>query len=87
MDKYKGYRRGMAGQHGKNYDRWSCIWVLVSVVVLAGGVSGCGAGGMAQASRVVLTTGFGSDEVFRIEGISATLPELMVYLTNMQNQY
>lgn len=37
--------------------------------------------------KVVLTTGFDKDEVFRIETISCTLPEIMVYLTNIQNQY
>ncbi len=36
---------------------------------------------------VVLTTGFGEDEVFRLEEQSCRLPELYVYLTNMQNQY
>lgn len=38
-------------------------------------------------TKVVLTTGFGKNEIFRIEGISCTLPEIMVYLTTTQNQY
>lgn len=38
-------------------------------------------------TKVVLTTGFDKDELFRIEGISCRLPEIMVYLTNSQNQY
>ncbi|MDE5891550.1 MAG: peptidylprolyl isomerase, partial [Acetatifactor sp.] len=38
-------------------------------------------------SRVIFTTGFREDEVFRIGKISCTLPEFMVYLTNTQNQY
>lgn len=38
-------------------------------------------------TKVVLTTGFGSDEVFRIDDVICTLPELMVYLVNMQNEY
>ncbi|MCL2718080.1 MAG: peptidylprolyl isomerase [Lachnospiraceae bacterium] len=37
--------------------------------------------------RVVLTTGFQRDEVFRIETMSCLLPEIRVYLTNAQNQY
>ncbi|MCL2051653.1 MAG: peptidylprolyl isomerase [Lachnospiraceae bacterium] len=37
--------------------------------------------------RVVLTTGFHRDEVFRIETMSCLLPEIRVYLTNAQNQY
>lgn len=38
-------------------------------------------------SRVIFTTGFRADELFRIDKISCTLPEFMVYLTNTQNQY
>lgn len=38
-------------------------------------------------SRVVFTTGFGRDEVFRIGRSTCTLPEFMVYLVNTQNQY
>lgn len=38
-------------------------------------------------TKVVLMTGFEKDEIFRIENISCTLPEIMVYLTNTQNQY
>ncbi len=45
---------------------------------------GCGDNGD---KKVVLTTGFEKDEVFRIEDISCMVPEIMVYLTNTQNQY
>lgn len=38
-------------------------------------------------ARVVFTTGFGAEEVFRIDSMVCTLPEVMVYLTNTQNQY
>lgn len=38
-------------------------------------------------TTLVLTTGFGKNEVFRIDSISCTLPEMMVYLTDTQNQY
>ena len=38
-------------------------------------------------TKVVLTTGFSKDEIFRIENMSCTLPEIMVYLTTTQNQY
>lgn len=37
--------------------------------------------------KVVLTTGFQKNEIFRIETMSCTLPEIMVFLTNAQNQY
>lgn len=38
-------------------------------------------------TKLVLTTGFDRDEVFRIDKTSCRLPEVMVYLTNMKNQY
>lgn len=38
-------------------------------------------------TKVVLTTGFSENEVFRIGKSSCTLPEMKVYLTNTQNQY
>lgn len=48
----------------------------------------CGCGNMNDGNvKVVLTTGFDNDEVFRIEEMSCRLPEIMVYLTNIQNQY
>ncbi|MCH5274777.1 MAG: peptidylprolyl isomerase [Lachnospiraceae bacterium] len=50
-------------------------------------VSLCACGGKDSNTKVVLTTGFYSDEVFRIENKSCRLPEVMVYLTTLQNQY
>lgn len=38
-------------------------------------------------TKIVLTTGFDEEEVFRISKTSCSLPEIMVYLTNTQNQY
>lgn len=38
-------------------------------------------------TKIVLTTGFDKDEVFRIDRTSCRLPEVMVYLTNTKNQY
>lgn len=49
-------------------------------------VTGCGKEN-GESVKVVLTTGFGKDEIFRVETMSCTLPEIMVYLTNIQNQY
>lgn len=46
-------------------------------------LTACGEGN----TKVVLTTGFKKDEIFRIETVSCTLPEMMIYLTNTQNQY
>lgn len=59
---------------------------MLAAGVLAGAVTGCGdSGGIG--TKVVLTTGFEKDEIFRIETSSCRLPELMVYLTTIQNRY
>lgn len=47
-------------------------------------ISGCGG---KEKTKVVLTTGFDKEEIFRIDTVSCYKPEVMVYLTNMQNQY
>ena len=57
------------------------------MVLLAVFMAGCGSEKEDANTKVVLTTGFAKDEIFRIESISCTLPEIMVYLTNTQNQY
>lgn len=61
----------------------------VFVLGMAAGMSLCAACGNNADSntKVVLTTGFHKDELFRIESMSCTLPEIMVYLTTTQNQY
>ncbi len=48
-------------------------------------LSGCK--NSSESTKVVLTTGFDKNEIFRIETTSCTLPEVMVFLTNTQNQY
>ena len=59
--------------------------LLLAAVVTSGSLTGCGKAGFG--TKVVLTTGFDKNEVFRIETSSCTLPEIMVYLTNIQNRY
>lgn len=59
---------------------------MLAGLLLTGIFAGCGAP-VDGNTKVVLTTGFDKDEIFRIEGISCRLPEIMVYLTNSQNQY
>lgn len=54
------------------------LWVLC--------LTGCGKNDGTK-TKVVLTTGFAKNEVFRIDRDSCTVPEIMVYLTNMQNQF
>ena len=58
---------------------------LLAIVLAVFLLDGCAA--KDGYSRVIFTTGFGEDEVFRIGKSSCTLPEFMVYLTNTQNQY
>lgn len=40
-----------------------------------------------KGTKIVFTTGFADDEVFKIGKSSCTLPEAMVYLTTAKNQY
>lgn len=40
-----------------------------------------------NSTKVILTTGFARGEIFRIGSVSCMKSELMVYLTNTQNQY
>jgi foldase protein PrsA len=55
--------------------------LLTAVLVL----SGCNLDDMDR--KVVFTTGFAEDEVFRIEDVSCSLSEVMVYLVNTQMGY
>ncbi len=59
-------------------------------LLLATGMSLCGltaCGERESGTKVVFTTGFGKNEVFRIADESCSKAELMVYLTTTQNQY
>lgn len=62
-----------------------CCALALSGVLCLSTLTACG--GDDSGTRVVFTTGFGKDEVFRIEDISCTTGEMMVYLTTTQNQY
>ena len=59
------------------------VAALLTVLLLL--LSGCM--DSLKGSKVVLTTGFEKNEVFRIEDMSCTLPEAMVYLINTKNRY
>lgn len=60
--------------------------VFLALCMCLGNLTGCGKE-EGIGTRVVLTTGFEKDEIFRIESSHCTLPEIMVYLTNIQNRY
>ena len=59
---------------------------IASAILILCMLCGC-AENIDSGTKVVLTTGFGRDEVFRIGTSGCTLPEVMVYLTNIQNRY
>ncbi|MBR5595943.1 MAG: peptidylprolyl isomerase [Lachnospiraceae bacterium] len=46
-------------------------------------LSGCNG----KTTKIVLHTGFAKDEVFRVEHMSCSLPELLVYLSTTQSRY
>ncbi|MBQ2803873.1 MAG: peptidylprolyl isomerase [Lachnospiraceae bacterium] len=58
---------------------------MLAVVLCISSMTACSNG--QDGTRVVFTTGFGKNEIFRIEGENCTRNELMVYLTTTQNQY
>ena len=62
--------------------RKKTVFFLICLLLFLSGCKGSG-----EKTKVVLTTGFDKDEIFRIENMSCTLPEVMVFLTNIQNQY
>ena len=65
----------------KYYRKIVCVLLIAGMML---SIAGCGEG---ENKKIVLTTGFEKNEVFRIEDISCMKPEIMVYLTNTQNQY
>lgn len=56
------------------------VIVLVMLLITA---AGCGD----KDKQIVLTTGFGQDEIFRLEGEVCTRQELLVYMMNLHGQY
>lgn len=64
--------------------------IIILFMIMVFLLAGCGDGiriGSDNETKIVLTTGFKRDEVFRIEKTSCTLAEMMIYLTNTKNQY
>ena len=72
---HKLARNSGTGRLGKAIS--GCLIFMICLI----GATAC------SSARVVFTTGFSEDEVFRIDSAVCTLPEIMVYLTNTQNQY
>lgn len=77
------YSNSIQDNRGKSWRKLAAL-ALACVLGLAG-VAACGSDG--SGTKVVFTTGFDRDEVFRIDSVSCTTAEVMVYLTTTQNQY
>ena len=54
--------------------------ILILLLIMC---AGCGD----KDKQIVLTTGFGEDEIFRLEGEICTRQELLVYMMNLHGQY
>ncbi|MDL2302377.1 peptidylprolyl isomerase [Lachnospiraceae bacterium OttesenSCG-928-D06] len=54
-------------------------------ILLCSNLTGCSFG--ENSPKLVFTTGFAKDEIFKMEDESCKLSEIMVYLTTTQNQY
>ncbi len=61
------------------------VFFLLALIIAGCILGGCGKN--TDNMKVVLTTGFEKDEIFRINESSCSKAEMMVYLTNMQNHY
>lgn len=59
---------------------------MILIALLAVMLTGCGSESEDK-KKIVLTTGFDENEIFRIGEEVCFRPEVMLYLTNMQNQY
>ena len=57
------------------------ILIIMSLIMTL--LTGCSE----KHTKIVLHTGLAKDEVFRVEEMSCSLPELMVYLTTTQSRY
>ncbi len=62
-------------------------FVRVLTALLTSLVFLCGCDASVLDRKVVFTTGFAADEVFRIEDVSCSLSEIMLYLVNTQMGY
>ena len=60
-------------------------FIVLTMLCLSLLLTACG--GQKNSTKIVLTTGFSKNEIFRIDNKSCKLPEAMVYLTCMKNQY
>ena len=74
----------MTGMERSRVRKFNTVFLCLFFCAVIYAVTGCGSD--LSDTKVVLTTGLNKDEVFRIESVSCSKPEMMVYITNMQNQ-
>lgn len=70
--------------------RKKCGPIVIALMMVCTTLSGCANSDKSNLefdTKIVLTTGFAKDEIFRIEKASCTVPEMMVYLMNTKNEY
>ncbi len=60
---------------------------VITLVAVLGMTSATACGKNENGTKVVFTAGFGKDDVFRVENEVCKKGEIMLYLTNTQNQY
>lgn len=78
-----GKRRGAAKQAVVK-----AMSLLLVCAMSFAGIVGCGASKEGSGGvKIVLTDGFGKDELFRLQSLSCMKNEFMVYLTNAQKEY
>ncbi len=70
--------------HTLTYNKYRLVLYFILLLFIAF-LSGCG--GDTLPTEVVLTSDFLDDEVFRLEGHPCMKNEIMVYLSNSENQY
>jgi len=63
----------------KNRYRYAAL--CLAAILSSASLTGC------KDTKIVLTTGLASDELFRIGSVSCSLSEALVYLNNQKNQY
>lgn len=72
----------------RNLYLWKGFLLCLTVAMTVCGCHGIEADSdKKDGTKIVLTTGFGENEIFRIEKSSCVLSEVMVYLMNTKNQY
>lgn len=77
LNKNNGKRKGAERYPRRWAALFSCVFLAFAWLTACGDENG---------AKVIFTTGLDKDEVFRIGDAVCTLPEMMVYLVNTQNQ-